>query len=180
MRSKFWPLRDIPVVFWLVALVVVTVAHPFMAASGWLMIHLLLLGAVTHSIVVWSNYFAETLLHAPTTPNERRNQSWRLIMLNGGVLLVVTGVPNQVWALTLAGACLVAAAVAWHGASLVASSAGRWPPGSGRLCATTSLLRPACPSAPGWGRAWPTGSPARCTIVSPWRTSWSTCSAGWV
>ena len=119
MRSKFWPLRDIPVVFWLVALVVVTVAHPFMAASGWLMIHLLLLGAVTHSIVVWSNYFAETLLHAPTTPNERRNQSWRLIMLNGGVLLVVTGVPNQVWALTLAGACLVAAAVAWHGASLV-------------------------------------------------------------
>src|SRR6185437_13378127 len=43
----------------------------------------------------------------------------RLIMLNGGGLLVVIGVPSRVWALTLAGACLVATAVAWHGASLV-------------------------------------------------------------
>ena len=59
------------------------------------MIHLLLLGAVTHSIVVWSNHFAETLLHAPTGPGERRRQSWRLLVLNGGVVLVVTGVPSR-------------------------------------------------------------------------------------
>ena len=93
--------------------------HPFVAAPGWLLIHLLLLGAVTHSIVVWSDHFAETLLHAPTGPGERRRQSWRLLVLNGGVLLVVAGVPSRVWGLTLAGACLVAAAVGWHGASLV-------------------------------------------------------------
>ncbi|MCE3552005.1 multicopper oxidase domain-containing protein [Pseudonocardia sp. RS11V-5] len=119
MRGGFWPLRDIPAVFWLVALLVVTLVHPFVAASGWLMLHLLLLGAVTHSIVVWSNHFAETLLHAPVDPAERRRQSRRLILLNGGVLLVVIGIPSGVWGATLAGACLVAAAVGWHGASLV-------------------------------------------------------------
>lgn len=119
MRSRFWPLRDIPAVFWLVAAIATTAVHPFVPASGWLMIHLLLLGAVTHSIVVWSNHFAETLLHAPTGPDERRRQSWRLTLLNTGVLLVVTGVPSGVWGLTLAGACLVTAAVGWHGTSLV-------------------------------------------------------------
>ena len=119
MRSRFWPLRDIPAAFWLVAALVVAAVHPFVAVPGWLLIHLLLLGAVTHSIVVWSNHFAETLLHAPTGPDERRRQSGRLMMLNGGVLLVVTGVPSGVWALTLAGACLVAAAAGWHGASLI-------------------------------------------------------------
>lgn len=119
MRGGFWPLRDLPAALWLVAVVVVAAVHPFVAVPGWLLIHLLLLGAVTHSIVVWSNHFAETLLHAPTGPGERRRQSWRLVLLNGGALLVVVGVPSQVWGLTLTGACLVAAAVGWHGASLV-------------------------------------------------------------
>ncbi|GEL20803.1 multicopper oxidase domain-containing protein [Pseudonocardia asaccharolytica] len=119
MRSKFWPLRDIPAVFWLVALLVVTLVHPFVAASGWLMIHLLLLGAVTHSIMVWSSHFAETLLHAPTDATQRRRQSWRLALLNGGAAVVVAGMVAGTWGLTLAGACLVAAAVAWHGAALV-------------------------------------------------------------
>ena len=119
MRSRFWPLRDIPAASWLVTALVVAAVHPFVAVPGWLLIHLLLLGAVTHSIVVWSNHFAETLLHAPTGPGERRRQSWRLVALNGGVLLVVVGVPSRVWGLTLAGACLAAAAVGWHGASLV-------------------------------------------------------------
>jgi nitrite reductase (NO-forming) len=119
MRSRFWPLRDIPAVFWLLTVLVAAAAHPFVAVPRWLLIHLLLLGAVTHSIVVWSNHFAETLLHAPTSPGERRSQSWRLLALNGGVALVVIGVPSRIWGLTLVGACLVAAAAGWHGASLV-------------------------------------------------------------
>jgi nitrite reductase (NO-forming) len=50
----FWPLRDLPVVFWLVVLVVVALVHPFVPAPRWLMIHLLLLGALSHAILVWS------------------------------------------------------------------------------------------------------------------------------
>ncbi|MFC5996505.1 multicopper oxidase domain-containing protein [Pseudonocardia hispaniensis] len=119
MRGGFWPLRDIPAVFWLVALLVVTLVHPFVAASGWLMIHLLLLGAVTHSIVVWSNHFTETLLHAPPDPAQRRRQSRRLALLNVAVAVVVAGIVSGAWWLTLAGACLVAGAILWHGAALI-------------------------------------------------------------
>lgn len=42
------------------------------------------------------NHFAETLLHAPTRLGERRTQSWRLLVLNSGVALVVIGVPSRV------------------------------------------------------------------------------------
>jgi nitrite reductase (NO-forming) len=59
----FWPTRDLPVVGWLLAAVVVALAHPFVPAPRWLLIHLVLLGAATHSILVWSRYFADALLH---------------------------------------------------------------------------------------------------------------------
>ena len=115
----FWPLRDLPVVFWLTAVVVTTLVHPFVPAPRWLMIHLLLLGAVTHSILVWSRHFADALLRTAPRPADRREQSQRLLLLNGGVLAVVTGVLGDLWPLTVVGATAVAAAVVWHGAALV-------------------------------------------------------------
>ena len=109
----FWVLRDIPVVLWLLATVVVAVAHPYIPVARWLLIHLLMLGAVTHAIFVWSRYFTDALLH---TPDEgRRDQNRRLMLLNVGVLLVITGVVINVWPMTLLGATAVAIAVLWHG-----------------------------------------------------------------
>ena len=75
----------------LLAAVVVAVLHPFVPAPRWLMIHLLLLGAAGHAIVVWSRYFAETLLRLPTDPSTRRGQCARLALYDAGVLLVVVG-----------------------------------------------------------------------------------------
>ena len=118
-RRGFWPLRDIPAVLWLLAVAVVSVVHPFVPAPRWLMIHLLLLGAVTHSILVWSRHFADAVLHTAPGPGDRRTQSARLLTLNVGVALVVVGVPAGLWSITVAGATGVAAAVTWHGASLV-------------------------------------------------------------
>ena len=51
-----WPLRDLPAVVWLLAALVMTVVHPFVPESRWLMVHLLLLGALTHAVVVWSEH----------------------------------------------------------------------------------------------------------------------------
>ena len=48
-----WLVRDIPVVVWIVFLLVVIAAHPGLPVARWLMIHLLVLGAVSHSILVW-------------------------------------------------------------------------------------------------------------------------------
>lgn len=113
----FWPLRDLPVVLWLLGAVVVSLLHASIPAPRWLMIHLLVLGAAGHSILVWSRYFADTLVRLPATP--RRVQSQRLLVFNLGVLLVAVGVPGELWWLVVVGALGVAAAVGWHVASLV-------------------------------------------------------------
>ena len=119
MKRGFWPLRDLPVVFWFVALLVSTLTHPWLPAPRWLMIHLLLLGALSHSILVWSRYFADALLKTAPRAVDRRNQSIRLALLNLGVVVVVAGVLSDIWSLTLAGASAVSLAVVWHGSSLV-------------------------------------------------------------
>jgi nitrite reductase (NO-forming) len=112
----FWPLRDLPVLLWLFAAGVVALVHPFVPAPRWLMLHLLLLGALTHAILVWSRHFAETLLHLP--PSDRRPQSRRLLLHNTGALAVITGALTTTWPLTVAGAAAVATAVMWHGWTL--------------------------------------------------------------
>lgn len=113
----FRPVRDLPVLLWLTAAVLVALVHPFLPAPRWLMIHLLLLGAVSHAIVVWSAYFTDALLHSAT--QDPRSQDRRLVLLNGGVVLVLVGVPSGTWLLTLLGATAVGSAVLGHGWSLL-------------------------------------------------------------
>ena len=115
----FWPMRDLPVVGWLFATLVVALAHPFVPAPRWLLIHLVLLGAATHSILVWSRYFADSLLHTPAGPADRPAQNRRLVLLNAGVLTVVVGVSTVRWRLAVAGGAAVAVAVGWHGIALL-------------------------------------------------------------
>lgn len=103
------------VVLWLVVLVVTTLVHPFVPESRWLMVHLLLLGAVTNAILVWSMHFAKALLR--TVPS-RRGEVGRLLTLNVGVATVVLGMVTDTWPLTLVGAVVVGGAVAAHGISL--------------------------------------------------------------
>ena len=112
----FWPMRDLPTVIWLVATVAATLVHPFVPAPRWLMIHLLLLGAVGHAIMVWSRYFADTLLRVPATA--RPVQNVRLATYNLGVLIVVVGVVGDWWPIVIVGATGVALAVISHGAQL--------------------------------------------------------------
>lgn len=113
-----WLVRDIPVVVWIVFLLVVIAAHPGLPVARWLMIHLLVLGAVSHSILVWSQHFAQALLHTPASARDRRNQSVRLGLINTGTLAVVIGMMTSLWPVVIIGAVGVAAAVIWHGADL--------------------------------------------------------------
>ncbi|WP_310961025.1 multicopper oxidase domain-containing protein [Nocardioides terrisoli] len=118
-RRRFNPMRDIPAVLWLLAVVVVALVHRELAAPRWLMFHLLLLGAVTHSILVWSQHFADALLHTAPTSSAYRNRTVRLVLLNLGALVVVLGVTGVHWEVAAAGGTAVVAAVGWHGVSLV-------------------------------------------------------------
>ncbi|HEX6057044.1 MAG TPA: multicopper oxidase domain-containing protein [Intrasporangium sp.] len=114
-----WFMRDRPVVIWLMVALLVSLIHPFFAYSRWLMVHLVVLGAVTHAAMVWSVHFSEALLKTRSGFEERRLQTIRLSVFQVGVLLVLVGVPTRVWPLTLIGGTLISAAVGWHAVMLV-------------------------------------------------------------
>ncbi|MGM7697340.1 multicopper oxidase domain-containing protein [Microbacterium sp. A84] len=118
----FQPLRDLPTVLWLLLVVVAALAHRELPAPRWLMIHLLLLGAVTHAILVWSQHFSFALLRSAPATQDHRQQMWRLTLANSGAALVITGVLTSVWLVTAAGAAALLVAVIWHGTSLVLRS----------------------------------------------------------
>jgi nitrite reductase (NO-forming) len=117
-KRRFDPLRDLPAVLWLTAAVVIALVHSWVPAPRWLMLHLLLLGAITHSILVWSQHFADALLHNVVTTGRQRARTARLGLLNAGVLIVVVDVPAQHWIAVVVGASLVTLAICWHGLSL--------------------------------------------------------------
>ncbi|MFC7279960.1 hypothetical protein ACFQS1_38885 [Paractinoplanes rhizophilus] len=101
------------------ALAVLAFAHPFAPDWYWLAVHLLLLGAATNAILVWSAHFTAAVLRVPPPPH-RRGEILRLAVLNAGVVAVLTGGgTDRAW-LGLAGAAAVFAAVAGHLAWLAA------------------------------------------------------------
>ncbi|QDO88703.1 copper oxidase [Ornithinimicrobium ciconiae] len=109
-----WALRDRPALLWMVLAVLVALVHQWVPDATWLMVHLVLLGAITHSIFVWSTHFAQALLKTPEALDTRANQSRRLALLLLGTTLVLIGVPTTWWWLVLTGAILVSVAVLWH------------------------------------------------------------------
>ncbi len=116
--SGYWVMRDQPGIFWMVAAVVTAAVHPFAPGSTWLMVHMIALGVLTHSIMVWSTHFATTLLKTGPRVEGRGPQNRRLILLHVGITAVLVGVPTTWWWLTTAGAGLVVVAVVWHAVSL--------------------------------------------------------------
>lgn len=103
---------------YLLAAVVVVLANGIVPVPAWLALHLLVLGAATNAVFVWSRFFAQSLLHA--RPGAERLARLRLGLLNAGVICVLAGVASGLAALAVAGAALVVVAVAGHLASLLA------------------------------------------------------------
>ncbi|HET6877000.1 MAG TPA: hypothetical protein VFH38_05685 [Jatrophihabitans sp.] len=83
---------------------------------GWLVIHLLLLGAVTNAIVTWGAHFTATLLRQPQP--SRRLATIRLVVLNAAVVTVLAGVEAGQHATVVVGASLLIAVIAGHGGAL--------------------------------------------------------------
>jgi nitrite reductase (NO-forming) len=96
------------------------------AGGGWLALHLVLLGAATNAIVVWSEHFAAALLRAP--PVSERVATGRALALNLGILGVLGGVHTGRSALAAGGACLAGVVVVAHALGL-ARRIGRALPG---------------------------------------------------
>ncbi|KQY25606.1 copper oxidase [Cellulomonas sp. Root485] len=110
MSRASWHLRANALVgAWLVAAALLALAHRAVPAAPWLLVHLLLLGAVSTAILVWSQHFADTLLRRPAWGG-RLGLTVRLAVHTVGALAVVIGVVGSTGWLVVAGAVLVAAA----------------------------------------------------------------------
>ena len=102
----------------LLAAAVVVVGHAVVPVPEWLALHLLVLGAATNAVFVWSRFFAQALLHA--RPGSERPAHLRLGVLNIGVVAVLSGHHERPGPLAVAGAALVVSALIAHVASLLA------------------------------------------------------------
>src|SRR5690606_37711521 len=118
MRAR-WHLRaNALVLLWLLAAAAIAVAHRWVPQAGWLMVHLLLLGAVSTAILIWSAHFAEAVRRRPLRGGHA-HQAVRLGTHTAGALAVVGGLLTDTWAAVVAGAVLVGAGALWHVAVLV-------------------------------------------------------------
>ncbi|MFD6857943.1 multicopper oxidase domain-containing protein [Rhodococcus sp. NPDC060090] len=114
-----WHLRAGTVVAaWFAALVVVSVAHRWVPQSGWLLVHLLGLGAGSNAILIWSGHFTDALLRRPAG-GTRRADTARLIVFNSGAVAVIAGMLTGWWPAVVAGGCVVAGVAGWHGTTLL-------------------------------------------------------------
>jgi nitrite reductase (NO-forming) len=117
-RTRWHLGANAPVAVWLTALLAITLTRRYVPESPWLLVHLLLLGAVTNAIFVWSAHFADAMLRRRATAGSRHWQAGRMVALNVGAVTVVAGMVTDAWILTLLGSVVVGAAAAAHGIAL--------------------------------------------------------------
>ena len=104
--------------WWMAALIVVVATHQWIPQSRWLMVHMVTLGLITTSIMVWGQHFAEALLKTRLGEESRPRQVRRIHLLNAGVLVTILGMlPSWPW-VVVAGALMVSAALVWYAAAL--------------------------------------------------------------
>ncbi|MGC5231444.1 multicopper oxidase domain-containing protein [Streptomyces albogriseolus] len=106
------------VVAWLALFAVAGSAHHFLPHASWLLVHTLLLGAVTNAVVIWSGHFAASVLRLPEA-NRGTPAALRLACLNVGAVAVIGGMFLDRRPAVLVGGGLVAAAVTAHAVWLV-------------------------------------------------------------
>ena len=113
-----------PVSHWMFTLIAVLLLHKFIPNSGWLMVHIVTLGLITNSILIWSQHFTEALMKIKIPDEQRKVQVGRIFTLNAGIVLLMVGMVGQLsvpglYACTVIGALIIGAMVAWHGIYLM-------------------------------------------------------------
>ncbi|MEE1618976.1 multicopper oxidase domain-containing protein [Brachybacterium sp. J153] len=102
----------------MLALVLVVIGHQWVPQARWLMVHMVTLGLITTSIMIWGQHVAEALLKTRLAEETRGRQLARLRLLTVGVMLTIAGMlPEWPWLVVL-GALAVSAALLWYAAAL--------------------------------------------------------------
>ena len=107
-----------PVSYWMFALIAALLLHRIIPNSGWLMVHMVTLGLITNSILIWSQHFTEALMKIKIPDEQRKVQVGRIFTLNAGIVLLMVGMVGQLsvpglYACTVIGALVIGAMVAY-------------------------------------------------------------------
>ena len=102
----------------MVALIVTVLVHRWLPQSRWLLVHMVTLGLITTSIMVWGQHFTEALLKTRLGEKSRRRQLALIYLLTAGIVVTIAGIlPSWPW-LVVVGALMVSAALVWYAAAL--------------------------------------------------------------
>ncbi|WP_250258804.1 multicopper oxidase domain-containing protein [Dermabacter sp. Marseille-Q3180] len=119
-----------PVSYWLIALVIAVAAHPLIPQFRWLLVHMVTLGLVTTSIMIWGQHFTEALLKTRLGEETRPKQVARIWALTASIIIAMAGMLANLPLLTVLGAIGVSAMILWYafalGAQLKAALAPRF------------------------------------------------------
>ena len=127
MKDRLWHIVSGSLVpAWLAAAVALTVLHRMVPSSGWLLVHLLLLGAVSTAILIWSQHFADTLLRRKAL-GHRISLGLRLSAHTVGAMAVMTGIVAGWFPLVLIGGILVGLNALAHAVVIMGQSRGAMP-----------------------------------------------------
>lgn len=119
-RSAWHRRASRPVSLWMLALIALVLTHPFVPQSRWLLVHMVTLGLVTTSIMIWGQHFAEALLKTRLGPETRPTQVRRIWLLTAGVVVASIGMVGAWPVVVLIGALTISAAMLWYAWALAA------------------------------------------------------------
>ncbi|MCS6711334.1 multicopper oxidase domain-containing protein [Brachybacterium sp. EF45031] len=103
----------------MLALIVLVCVHPFVPQSRWLLVHMVTLGLLTTSIMVWGQHFAEALLKTRLGPETRDRQVLRIRILTVSIVLTCIGIVGSWPFVVVVGAVGVSAMILWFALSLI-------------------------------------------------------------
>ncbi len=107
-----------PVRVWMTVLVLAGLLHWMLPSSRWLIVHIFTIGLVANSILLWSQTLAERFLGHHLPPERRPLQIGRIYAVNLGLVVTIVGMLGTWWQVTMVGAILIGAAIAWHAVAL--------------------------------------------------------------
>ncbi|WKD60194.1 Copper-containing nitrite reductase precursor [Corynebacterium ciconiae DSM 44920] len=90
-RSRRGRQQALPATLWLIALVIISLAHPFIPHNQWILTHTFTLGVLSNSILIWSCQLSDQLLHLRPSPSTFRTRAWIIGGLNLGIVAVLVG-----------------------------------------------------------------------------------------
>lgn len=108
-----------PISLWMFALLGVLFTHRWIPESIWLLVHIITIGLITNSILIWSQHFTEALLKTKLNDSFRTHQLRRIYLLNLSFITLIAGILLPHFPLTLTGSIGIGITATWHALSLL-------------------------------------------------------------